>query len=64
MSATANLETVEIGANGANIRPELPLLRPTIGPPAIDVRDLYKKAGCFAYDPGLGETGISRSTIT
>ena len=64
MSATANPETMEIGISGANMRPELPLLRPTIGPPAIDVRDLYKKAGCFAYDPGLGETGICRSTIT
>ena len=64
MSATANLQKIEIGVSGANLRPELPLLRPTIGPPAIDVRDLYKKAGCFAYDPGLGETGICRSAIT
>ena len=64
MSATANLQTIEIGINGANMRHELPLLRPTIGPPAVDVRDLYKQSGCFTYDPGLGETGICRSTIT
>src|SRR6516162_4422632 len=64
MSATANLQKIEIGVSGANLRPELPLLRPTIGPPAVDVRDLYKKVGCFTYDPGLGETGICRSTIT
>ena len=64
MSGMANLESMEIGISGANMRPELPLLRPTIGPPAVDVRDLYKRAGCFTYDPGLGETGICRSTIT
>src|SRR4029077_14081865 len=64
MSATANLETIEIGVHGANTRPELPLLRPTLGAPAVDVRDLYKETGCFTYDPGLGETAICRSTIT
>src|SRR6266849_3799391 len=52
MSATANLQIAEIGISGGNIRPELPLLRPTIGPPMVDVRDVYK------------ETGICRSTIT
>src|SRR6516162_744312 len=64
MTATANLRTAEIGIDGSNIRPELPLLRPTIGPPMVDVRGLYKEAGCLAYDPALGETGICRSTIT
>ena len=64
MTATANLQTIEIGVNGANMRPELPLLHPTIGAPAVDVRDLYKQTGYFTYDPGLGETGICRSAIT
>src|SRR6516162_3019837 len=64
MTATANLQTIEIGVNGANMRPELALLRPTIGAPAVDVRDLYKQTGCLTFDPGLGETGICRSTIT
>ena len=64
MTAMANLRTAEISINGSNIRPELPLLRPTIGPPMVDVRGLYKEAGCLAYDPALGETGICRSTIT
>ena len=44
--------------------PELPLLYPTIGPPMVDLRGLHQKAGRCAYDPGLGETGICRSTIT
>ena len=41
MTATANLRTAEIGIDGSNIRPELPLLRPTIGAPMVDVRGLY-----------------------
>src|SRR5215472_5904948 len=64
MSATANHQTIEIGINGANMRHELPLLRATIGPPMVDVRDLFKRTGHFTFDPGLGETGICRSTIT
>jgi citrate synthase len=64
MSATANLQIAEIGISGGNIRPELPLLRPTLGPPMVDVRSLHKDTGYFTYDPGLGETGICRSTIT
>jgi citrate synthase len=64
MSATANLQMAEIGIGGGDLRPELPLLRPTIGPPMVDVRDLYRDIGYFTYDPGLGETGICRSKIT
>src|SRR6266849_2473341 len=55
MSATATLRTAEIGIRGDNMRPELPML---------DVRNLHKEAGYLTYDPGLGETGICRSTIT
>ena len=43
---------------------ELPLLHPTIGPPMVDVRSVYQKTGSYAYDPGLGETGICHSAIT
>ena len=64
MSATAHLQTAEIGIGGSNMRPELPLLHPTIGAPMVDVRDLYKQVGYLTYDPALGETGICRSTIT
>ena len=64
MSATANLRTAEIGLGGSNMRTELPLLQPTIGPPMVDVRSLHEYTGCFAYDPALGETGTCRSTIT
>ena len=53
MTATTNL-----------LWPELPVLEPTIGRPMTDIRGLDKKAGCYAYDPALGETGICRSKIT
>jgi citrate synthase len=44
--------------------PELPLLHPTLGPPMIDIRGLHRSSGNYAYDPGLGGTGICRSAIT
>jgi citrate synthase len=44
--------------------PELPRLRPTLGPAALDLGGLYAKTGLYAYDPGLGTTAICRSAIT
>ena len=44
--------------------PEVPLLHPTIGAPMVDIPSLHRKSGFYAYDPGLGETGICRSAIT
>jgi citrate synthase len=64
MSAAANLPIAEIGIGDGNMQPALPVLRPTIGPPMLDVRELHKQVGYFTYDPGLGETGICRSKIT
>jgi citrate synthase len=43
---------------------EWPLLHPSLGPPMIDIRSVHRSTGNFAYDPGLGETGICRSAIT
>jgi citrate synthase len=64
MTAMPNLKSTEIGIGNGRSRPDLPLLHPTIGPPMADIRGLYRDAGCYAYDPALGETGICRSTIT
>jgi citrate synthase len=62
MSMRPNLQsaTLEIG----DLRPDLPLLRPTIGPPMLDIRSLYAEAGIYTYDPGSGMTGACRSAIT
>ena len=64
MSAMPNLAISKIEIGTGDGRPELPMLRPTIGPPMADIRALHKRAGCYAYDPALGETGICRSAIT
>ena len=43
---------------------ELPLLRATQGPDVIDVRNLYRDAGLFTYDPGFTSTASCDSAIT
>jgi len=64
MPAMANHQIAELSLDGTNTRAELPVLHPTIGPPMIDTRRLYRDAGCLIYDPALGETAICRSSIT
>jgi len=43
---------------------ELDVLEGTHGPGCIAVSDLYKKTGCFTYDPGFGATGSCKSAIS
>jgi len=65
MSAIANLHRAETEtAIERAAWPDLPLLRPTIGPPMFDIRHLQLGTGSYVYDPALGETAICRSTIT
>ena len=42
----------------------LPVLKPSTGPLAIDVRTLYSSAGLFTYDPGFTSTCSCYSEIT
>jgi citrate synthase len=60
MAAVAQSVTITTG----NTPTELPQLQPTIGPPMLDIRDVYRDTGHYAYDPALGEIGICRSAIT
>ena len=64
MSAMPNPASAEIAIEHSNKPAVLPILQPTIGPPMVDIRGLYREAGCYAYDPALGETAICRSAIT
>jgi citrate synthase len=65
MSAIANLHRAETEtAIERAAWPDLPLLRPTIGPPMFDIRRLHRDSGSYVYDPALGETAVCRSTIT
>ncbi|SFN67515.1 Citrate synthase, partial [Formivibrio citricus] len=43
---------------------ELPILRGTMGPKAIDIHSLYKHAGLITYDPGLISTATCASEIS
>src|SRR5690242_16194267 len=64
MSPIPELESTRIGIELDDEPAALPTLRPTIGPPMADIRGLHREAGCYTYDPALGETGICRSAIT
>ena len=43
---------------------QLPLVEGTMGPPCIDIRTLYAKAGVFTLDPSFTATGSCKSKIT
>ncbi|PPB81695.1 citrate synthase [Albidovulum inexpectatum] len=55
-------KTATLSVNGKTI--ELPVLQPTVGPDAIDIRKLYSEAGVFTYDPGFTSTASCDSAIT
>lgn len=55
-------KTATLSVNGKTI--ELPVLQPTVGPDAIDIRKLYSEAGVFTYDPGFTSTASCDSSIT
>jgi citrate synthase len=42
----------------------LPLLKGTLGPPALNISRLYADTGMFTYDPGFLATASCRSSIT
>jgi citrate synthase len=64
MIAMPTLKSAGFRIGNGERQPELPMLQPTIGPSMVDIRGLHREAGCCAYDPALGETGICRSAIT
>ena len=43
---------------------ELPVIKSSMGPDVIDVRELYRETGYFTYDPGFLSTGSCESKIT
>jgi len=43
---------------------ELSVRSGTIGPNVVDIANLYKETGCFAYDPGFTSTANCSSKIT
>jgi len=43
---------------------ELPIMKGSLGAPAVDVRSLYKQSGHFTFDPGYTSTASTESQIT
>lgn len=43
---------------------DFPILEPTVGYPAIDLRELLKKTGYLSFDPGFKSTASCTSSIT
>jgi citrate synthase len=52
--------TIQLGDKNSN----LDILKASLGPDAIDVRDIYKHTGMFTYDPGFTSTASCESAIT
>lgn len=57
-------KTVTLIDNTTGKKLDLDLLDPVAGPPAIDVRPLYRELGYFTYDPGYISTASCSSAIT
>ncbi len=57
-------DTVTLINNATGERTELPLLRGTHGPAAVDISQLYSKMGIFTFDNGYKSTASCRSAIT
>ena len=57
-------DTVTLIDNLTGKQIELPVLRGTDGPGAIDVRELYRELGYFTYDPGFLSTASCQSALT
>ncbi len=53
---------VSMDINGTTYK--FPFSSPTAGPDVIDIRNLYKEADVFTYDPGFTSTASCQSDIT
>ena len=56
--------SVTLSIAGTNKSASLPLLHGTMGPPVIDIRELYSSLGVFTFDPGYAATASCESKIT
>ena len=56
-------DKIQINRNNKKIA-ELDILKGSLGPDVIDVRNLHKQTGFFTYDPSYGATSSCESSIT
>lgn len=59
-----NKKTVTLIDDESGSELKLDVLNPTMGPPTIDIRPLYKNTGYFTFDPGYVSTASCSSDIT
>ena len=56
-------DKIQISRNNKKIA-ELDILKGSLGPDVIDIRNLHKQTGFFTYDPSYGATSSCESSIT
>ena len=61
-AALATTETARLELGGKTY--EIPVLRGTMGAPALDLRNFKAETGCLLFDPSLASSAITRSAIT
>ena len=59
----SEFDKIQINRNNKKIA-ELDILKGSLGPDVIDIRNLYKQTGFFTYDPSYGATSSCESSIT
>ena len=57
-------QTVVLTDSASNKSSTLPIVKGSLGDPAIDIGKLNKDTGYFTYDPGFMSTAACRSAIT
>jgi len=64
MALTASEHKATLSFTDGTAPLDLPILKGTVGPDVIDIRQLYAKTGKFTYDSGFMSTAACNSTIT
>ena len=59
----SDFESLKLTRNKNKIA-DLNILKGSLGPDVIDIRQLYKQTGFFTYDPSYGATSSCASSIT
>ncbi|OGI37034.1 MAG: citrate (Si)-synthase [Candidatus Muproteobacteria bacterium RBG_16_64_10] len=57
-------KVINLTATDSPVDNPLPVIDGTMGPPAVDIQNLYARHGMLAYDPGFRSTASCKSAIT
>ena len=59
-----NFDSVTLINNKNKKIAELKIIKGSLGPDVVDIRDLYNQSGLFTYDPSYGATSSCESALT